>query len=173
MLLITKINERVQPFNCFGPNVAAAPAVAAGAAEAGRETSAVDLLIPVFIVPGDSPEERQALEHRARTQIGFYGSTRNYAFQFDDLGFEGTSARLNERIKAGDMEGLAATITDEMLDAYAIIGPWDEIADRIIDRYQGMAARVISYLTQEDLARNPGNVGRWGEIARAVSTAGS
>ena len=148
------------------------PAVAAGAAEAGREPSAVDLLIPAFIVPGDTPEEREALEQRARSQIGFYGSTKNYAFQFD-LGFEGTSARLNERIKAGDMEGLAATITDEMLDAFAIIGPWDEIADRIIDRYQGMAARVISYLTQEDLARNPGNAGRWGEIARAVSTAGS
>ncbi|MEM9132311.1 MAG: TIGR03617 family F420-dependent LLM class oxidoreductase [Actinomycetota bacterium] len=147
------------------------PAVAAGAAEAGRDPSAVDLLIPAFIVPGDTPEERAPLEQRARSQIGFYGSTKNYAFQFDDLGFEGTSARLNECIKAGDMAGLAGTITDEMLDAFAIIGPWDEIADRVIDRYRGMAARVISYLTQEDLARNPDNVGRWGEIARTVSAA--
>ena len=80
--------------------------------------------------PATRPRSAQFLARRARTQIGFYGSTKNYAFQFDDLGFEGTSARLNERLKAGDQDGLAATITDEMLDAYAIVGRWDEIADR-------------------------------------------
>jgi probable F420-dependent oxidoreductase len=147
------------------------PAVQAGAERAGRSLADVDLLVPVFIVPGDTPEERHALTQRARTQIGFYGSTRNYAFQFDDLGFDGTSARLNERLKAGDVDGLAATITDEMLDLYAVVGPWDEIADRVIDRYAGVAARVISYLTVEDVARHPEHLGRWGEIARAVRAA--
>ena len=147
------------------------PAVAEGAAEAGRDPAEVDLLIPAFIVPGDTPEDREFLAHRARTQIGFYGSTKNYAFQFDDLGFEGTSAKLNDRLKAGDMDGLAATITDEMLDRFAIVGRWDEIADRIVDRYQGAAERVISYLTHDDIARHPENVARWGEIARAVTAA--
>lgn len=148
------------------------PAVADGAAGVGRDPSEVDLLIPAFIVPGDTPEEREALILRARTQIGFYGSTRNYAFQFDDLGFEGTSAKLNDRLKAGDLDGLAATITDEMLEHFAIVGPWDEIADRILDRYHGVAERVISYLTHDDLTRNPDNVGRWGEIAAAVTANG-
>jgi probable F420-dependent oxidoreductase len=147
------------------------PAVSAGAQKAGRQPSEVDLLIPVFIAPGDTHEERAALVKRARTQIGFYGSTKNYAFQFDDLGFEGTSARLNERLKAGDTEGLAATITDDMLEHFAVIAPWDDIADRLISRYAGVAARVISYLTVEDLVRNPGNAGKWGEIARAVRSA--
>ncbi len=145
------------------------PAVEAGAEEAGRDPSEVDLLIPAFIVPGDTTEEREFLAQRARTQIGFYGSTRNYAFQFDDLGYEGTSAKLNDRLKAGDVEGMAATITDEMLDTYAIVGPWDEIADRIIDRYAGRAERVISYLTQVDLARRPENLQRWAAIAANVT----
>jgi probable F420-dependent oxidoreductase len=144
------------------------PAVHKGAERAGRTLDDVDLLIPVFIVPGDTPEEREPLARRARTQIGFYGSTRNYAFQFDDLGFDGTSAALNDRLKAGDLEGLAATITDEMLDAFAIVGRWDEIADRVVERYRGVAERVISYLTVEDIARHPDHLGRWGEIARAV-----
>ncbi len=147
------------------------PAVAEGAASADRDPSDVDLLIPAFIVPGDTPEERAALVHRARTQIGFYGSTKNYAFQFDDLGFEGVSSRLNDCIKAGDMDGLAATITDEMLDTFAIVGPWDEIADRIIDRYNGLAERVISYLTVDDLASNPDNVSKWRNVANAVTAA--
>ena len=147
------------------------PAVQAGAAKAGRPADDVDLLIPVFIVAGDSHEERELLARRARTQIGFYGSTKNYAFQFDDLGFEGTSAKLNERLKAGDQAGLAATITDEMLDTFAVVGRWDEIADRLIDRYDGRAERIISYLTVEDIARHPDHLGRWGEIARAVRDA--
>lgn len=147
------------------------PAVAEGAASADRDPADVDLLIPAFIVPGDTPEERAALAHRARTQIGFYGSTKNYAFQFDDLGFEGVSSRLNDCIKAGDMDGLANTITDEMLDMFAIVGPWDEIADRIIDRYKGLAERVISYLTVDDLSSNPANVSKWRNVANAVTAA--
>jgi probable F420-dependent oxidoreductase len=144
------------------------PAVRDGAERAGRSTDDVDLLIPAFIVPGDTPEEREPLTQRARTQIGFYGSTKNYAFQFDDLGFEGTSATLNECIKAGDFDRLNATITDEMLDAFAIVGPWDDVADRVIERYAGRAERLISYLTAEDIARNPERVGAWAEVAAAV-----
>jgi probable F420-dependent oxidoreductase len=147
------------------------PAVRAGAAKAGRPAADIDLLIPVFIVPGDTPEDRALLSRRARTQIGFYGSTRNYAFQFDDLGFEGTSAKLNERLKAGDMDGLSATITDEMLDVFAIVGRWDDVADQIIGRYSGRAERVVSYLTVDDITREPDHLARWGEIATAVRAA--
>ncbi len=144
------------------------PAVARGAASTGRSLDEVDLMIPVFIVPGDTGEERRALADRARAQIGFYGSTSNYSFQFDDLGFEGTSARLNELLKAGDITGLIAMIDDDMLDAFAVVGPWDEIADRLIERYDDRAARIISYLTLDDVAEHPEHLGRWGEIARAV-----
>ena len=147
------------------------PAIDAGARNAGRDSSDVDLLIPAFIVPGDTPAERDHLAHRARTQIAFYGSTRNYAFQFDDLGFEGVSAKLNERLKAGDVDGMAALITDEMLDHFAIVGPWDEIAERIVDRYHGRAERIISYLTHDDIEHRPDNIDGWAAIARAVATA--
>ncbi len=148
------------------------PAVRRGAERAGRDPAEIDLMVPTFIVPGDTPEERAPLVERTRMQIGFYGSTRNYAFQFDDLGFEGTSARLNERLKAGDIEGLTATITDEMLEQYAVVAPWDEVADRLVERYGGLASRVISYLTLEDVARDPQRIGRWAEVARAVRAAG-
>jgi probable F420-dependent oxidoreductase len=144
------------------------PAVREGAARQGRSVAEIELLVPVFIVPGDTPEERQALEQRAKTQIAFYGSTKNYAYQFDELGFQGTSARLNELLKAGDQAGLTNAITDEMLDAYAVVGKWDDVADELIRRYRGLASRVISYLTVEDLKRNPQNAGRWGEIAKAL-----
>ena len=148
------------------------PQVAEGAAKAGRQPDDVELIVPVFAVPGDSPEERAPLVHRAKTQVAFYGSTRNYAFQFDDLGFEGTSSRLNDQLKAGDVAAMADTITDEMLEHYAVVARWDDMADALIERYAGTATRVVMYLAEESMAERPETVGRWGEIARAVRAEG-
>jgi probable F420-dependent oxidoreductase len=147
------------------------PALTEGAAKAGREASDVDLIVPVFAVPGDTPEVRAALVARAKTQIAFYGSTPNYAFQFDDLGFGGTTAKLGELMKSGDMAGMAATITDEMLEHFAVVARWDDLADELVRRYSSRAKRVVMYLTLDDLDRNPANLERWGEVARAVRTA--
>ncbi len=144
------------------------PSVRAGEEKAGRTPATTDLLIPVFIVPGDTAEERALLTSKAKRQIGFYGSTPNYAFQFDDLGYEGTTENARSLLRNNDMAGLEAAITDEMLDHYAVVGPWDSIADTLITRYGDLAERVISYLTVDDLAQNPDHLGRWGEIARAV-----
>ncbi len=147
------------------------PSVATGRREAGRPDDSVELLVPVFIVPGDTHEERAQLLRTARAQIAFYGSTRNYAFQFDDLGFEGTSARLNACLKSGDIEGMVATITDEMLHHFAVVGTWEEVAAELRSRYAGRASRIISYLTEDDLSHKPENLGRWGELARALQAA--
>jgi len=147
------------------------PAVAAGAAKAGRRVEDIDLIVPVFAVPGDTPEERAPLVARAKTQIAFYGSTPNYAFQFDDLGFEGTTAKLGQLMKAGDIPGMAAAISDEMLEHFALVARWDDLADALLERYRGVASRVVMYLASEDIHRHPDHLPRWGEIARAVTAA--
>lgn len=147
------------------------PQVAEGAARADRSPDEVDLIVPVFAVPGDTPEERAQLLQRAKTQIAFYGSTRNYAFQFEDLGFEGVSAALNEKLKAGDIAGMADTITDEMVEHFAVVAAWDEMADALVDRYQGTASRLVMYLAAEQIGKDPSTAGRWGEVSRAVRAA--
>ena len=147
------------------------PAVSEGAAKSGRAVEDIDLIVPVFAVPGDTPEEREALVKRARTQIAFYGSTPNYAFQFDDLGFAGVTAELGALMKAGDMAGMAERITDDMLEHFALIARWDDLADKLIERYQGVARRVVMYLTADDVRRHPDNLPRWGEVAQAVRAA--
>lgn len=147
------------------------PEVTDGAARSGRDPGQVDLIVPVFAIPGDTPEERAPLLEAARARIAFYGSTRNYAFQFDDLGFEGTSARINEKMKAGDTAGMTALITDEMLGYFAVVARWDEMADALLDRYRGVAARLVMYMGEDSLQADPANPARWGEIARAVTGA--
>jgi probable F420-dependent oxidoreductase len=147
------------------------PGVAAGAESAGRSTDDIDLIIPVFAAPGDTPEERARLVQRARTQISFYGSTPNYAFQFDDLGFEGVTPQLGALIRKGDVDAMAALITDEMLEHYAVVCTWDELADRLIERYSGTASRLVMYLAEESIRHDPAAAGKWGEVARAVRDA--
>ncbi len=149
------------------------PLLAEGAARASRSSDDIDLMIPVFTVTGDTPEERSRSASAAKRQIGFYGTTPNYAFQFDDLGFEGTTGRLREAMKAGDLEAMEAVITDEMLDTYAVVADWDDLADRLIDRYRDRATRIVLYsaapgLTGPAAARN---ACRWAEVARAVRAA--
>ncbi len=131
----------------------------------------IDWIVPVFTVVGDTPEEQEPFRQRAKQQIAFYGSTKNYAFQFDMLGFEGTSARLNERMKAGDIAGMADLITDEMLEHYAVVSTWSDLADRLIDRYRGRAARIVMYQTEDSLARDPSLITKWGAVAEAVRAA--
>ena len=144
--------------------------LAAGAAKASRDPSTVDLIVPVFAIPGDTPEERAEMIRRTKTQLAFYGSTPNYAFQFEDLGYSGVTPMLGGLMKKGDVAGMMDVITDEMLEHFAVVAPWQDLADKLLLRYQGSAARVVMYLAAEDIRKNPGNLERWGEIARAVTS---
>ncbi len=144
------------------------PGLAEGAAKAERDVDDLELIIPVFACPGDTPEEQAVYAAQAKRQIAFYGSTPNYAFQFDDLGFEGTTAKIREKFKAGDLATIGDVITDEMLDHYALVASWDDMADKLLERYRGTAGRVVMYLGGPQMRTDPNELGKWGEIAQAV-----
>jgi hypothetical protein len=74
-------------------------------------------------------------------------------------------------MKKGDIAGMANAISDQMLDHFALVARWDDMADALIRRYAGKAARVVSYLAMGDIQQNPSHLGRWGEIAKAVRAA--
>jgi probable F420-dependent oxidoreductase len=86
------------------------PELTAGATRAGRSLDDLSIIVPTFAAPSDEWREM------ARMQVAFYGSTPNYAFLFEQLGRDGTTAKLREKQKAGDIAGMAAVIDDELLD---------------------------------------------------------
>ncbi|MEQ8693444.1 MAG: TIGR03617 family F420-dependent LLM class oxidoreductase [bacterium] len=145
------------------------PNVSKGAERTGRALNDIDLIVPVFAIPGDTPEERAPLLQRTRTQLAFYGSTPNYAFQFDDLGFTGTTKKLGKMMKEGDFDGLAEAITDEMMEHFAVVARWDDLADKLTERYGTVASRVVMYLAAESIHKNPENLAKWGEVGRAIN----
>ena len=144
------------------------PALAEGAARAGRDPRDLTIFVPTFVAAGDTDEELAAAREGVRRQISFYGSTPNYAFLFEQIGFEGTTERLRACQKAGDLDGMAAVISDDLLDHFAVSGSWDELPDRIVERHQGVATRVVLYLTGDDVFAGPTDIGRWGAVAAEV-----
>ena len=147
------------------------PGLAEGAARAGRDASRIDKIIPVIVAAGDTPEERAASVKEAKTTIAFYGATPNYAFQFDDLGYTGLRDQLRDCLKTGDNARSQALLTDEILDQFAVVARWDDVADRMIERYKGIAARLVIYLASHWREVDPKILERWGEVARAVRKA--
>ncbi|MCB0982577.1 MAG: LLM class flavin-dependent oxidoreductase, partial [Ilumatobacter sp.] len=69
------------------------PKVAEGAATTGRNVDDVTIIVPVNLIVGDTDEERAADREMMRGMLSFYGSTPNYAFIWDEAGFDGTTAR--------------------------------------------------------------------------------
>ena len=96
--------------------------------------------------------------------MSFYGSTPNYAFIWDEAGFEGTTARIREKQKAGDFKGMAAQITDEHIATFATESTWDGLADALIEKYGGIATRIVLYNALGDHERFE----RYGVVARSI-----
>jgi probable F420-dependent oxidoreductase len=144
------------------------PNLRAGAQEAGRDAGELHLTVPVFTAVGDTDGERARLRERARAQVAFYGSTPNYGFIFDLLGRDGTTDRLRERQKAGDMAGMVGVIDDDLLDHFLVSGSFEEMPARLVERYGGVADRVVLYFAGAAWSEAPDTFARWGEIARQV-----
>jgi probable F420-dependent oxidoreductase len=147
------------------------PNVAAGAAAAGRDAADVQLIVPLFTVPGDSEAERAPWRALARTQVAFYGSTPNYAFIFELLGRPGTTDALRERQKAGDIAGMSAVIDDDLLEPFIVEGNWSVLAGQIVERLHGVADRVVLYTAGMAYGGDRTHFDKLGAVARDLRDA--
>ena len=140
------------------------PNIAAGASKSGRSSSDIAVIVPVMTIVGDTDEERHNERELVRASMSFYGSTPNYAFIWDEAGFEGTTARIREKQKAGDFKGMAAQITDEHIAAFAVESTWENLADALIEKYGGIATRIVLYNALSD----PDRFERYGAVAKRL-----
>lgn len=146
----------------------ALPNISAGARNAGRDPSEIALIVPVMTIVGDDEQERAQDRAHLRAMLSFYGSTPNYAFVWDEAGFEGTTSRIRERQKAGDLAGMAAQITDDHLAVFTTESTWDGLADALVQRYGDLASRIVLYNAAGSHDDDPERFRRYGEIARTI-----
>jgi len=136
------------------------------ATAAGRRP---ELIVPAFTAFGDTDAERHRWREMARMQVAFYGSTPNYAFIFEQLGREGVTARIRERQKAGDIAGMAGVVDDDLLAHFLTEGTWAEADRLLVERYGGIADRVVLYFAGMAWAEDRTALERWREVAAAVA----
>lgn len=142
----------------------ALPNIAEGAAKAGWSASDIAVIVPVLTIVGDNDAERDEERQLVRVSMSYYDSTPNYAFIWDEAGFEGTTARIRERQKDGDFAGMAAQMTDDHIAAFATESCWDGLADALMNNYDGIATRLVLYNALND----PQRAERYGEVARRM-----
>jgi probable F420-dependent oxidoreductase len=118
------------------------PALRRGAKKAGRSLDGFELLAPGFVIARDSEEERAAGVEFVRSQIGFYGSTPAYRPVLELHGWGPLQEELNTLTKQGAWDRLGSVISDEMVDAFAVVGTPEEAAAEVLRRYGDVATRI-------------------------------
>lgn len=138
------------------------PALERGRHKAGATMDGFEISGPSFIVTGASDDEIAAAAKATREQIAFYGSTPAYRPVLDMHGWGSVQDELNALSKQGDWAKMGELITDEMLDAFAIVGPPESIAPELQRRYGDAVDRISLYTPYRS------DPDRWGPIIAAI-----
>jgi probable F420-dependent oxidoreductase len=143
------------------------PAVQEGLNRAGRSRADFTFRASTMVVLGDFPEERRKRARAVKQQIAFYASTRTYQPVLAAHGLEDLVPRLHAKSLAGDWEGMTDLISDETLELFAVSGPFEEIGDRIRERYRGLYDRTQLYPSFQPPLEDP----RWPAVLAGVGRA--
>jgi probable F420-dependent oxidoreductase len=119
------------------------PALTRGLARSGRDRREVQVSSPVFVVTGRDDAEMATAAAVFRKQIAFYASTPAYRRVLDLHGWGDLQPQLRTLSIAGDWDGMAALIGDDVLDAFAVVGPLDTIGAALVKRCSGVIDRVL------------------------------
>ncbi len=98
------------------------------------------------MITGRDRAKIERVREEVRRQIAFYASTRTYRVVLETHGWGEVGERLNQRAAKGDWNGMPAEISDQMVDAYSVSGTFEEIGDRVKERYAGLLDRVAFYM---------------------------
>ncbi|MGH0030537.1 MAG: TIGR03617 family F420-dependent LLM class oxidoreductase [Myxococcota bacterium] len=139
----------------------ALPAVAQGAKRAGRDPSEIELLAGPMVITGADDAELAAQREYVREMLTFLYSTPAYWPSLELFGWKEVGERLHRLTREGRWDDLRGAVSDEMLDALAPAGRYDEIGDVLRDAYGGLAAR-INFPVPKDPARDA-------DAARAIA----
>jgi probable F420-dependent oxidoreductase len=118
------------------------PALERGWKKAGKTRAEFEISYPVFVVTGKDSKAVDAAKVATRRQIAFYGSTPAYKPVLDSIGVGDMQSDLNTLSKQGRWEDMGALITDDILDAFAVVGGPSEIAGQIKRRYGDLVDRT-------------------------------
>ena len=124
-----------------------------GLGRSGRDRADFDYLPTVCCAIDD--DEEAAIEMARRT-ISFYATVRTYMPLWELHGFADNAVAGGDAFRRGDLAGVPAAISDEMVDAYCAAGPLDKVRARVeetAERADGLFLTPPTYfISPEELA---------------------
>ena len=115
------------------------PAIAEGAKKADRKREAITVATMAFVALSEKEIATQ------RQQVAFYASTPSYRPVLDLHGWGKVGEELGSMAARGRWTEMPGLISDEMLEAFVIIGSWADVADKLRAKYDGLLDRVGLY----------------------------
>jgi len=119
------------------------PALQRGLDRAGRRRAQFQVSGPVFVVTGRDEGEMAAAAAAYRKQIAFYASTPAYRKVLDLHGWGELQPELRRLSIEGAWDAMADLVDDEMLGAFAVVAPIDQVAAELAARCAGVIDRVL------------------------------
>ncbi len=139
------------------------PHVEEGLAKAGRDPASFEYATTAFVL-GGSEEQQEGLLNIVRGQLAFYGSTPTYRKVFDMHGWEDLQPRLQQAMREGRVAEAPGLIGEEVISEFTVRGQFDEVADRMREKYEGLVDRVGFYIPVIGGAHEA----QWGQVVKSV-----
>ena len=97
------------------------PAVEKGLEKSGRAREEFDISAPIMVVTGVNEEAFEQSTMAVKSQLGFYASTPAYRPVLEAQGWGDLLTEANQLTREGRWEDMANLITDEILNAFAVV----------------------------------------------------
>jgi len=124
------------------------PAIERGLARAGRKRSDFSLCYPAFVVTGRDAREWEQSRTATARQVAFYGSTPAYRGVLEVHGWGDLQTELNALSKQGQWEKMGELVTDEILEAFAVVAEPDAVPAALSKRFGGTIDRILCAFPQ-------------------------
>ncbi len=122
------------------------PAIEDGAHTVGRSRSDVSMSSAVFVATGRNQSEMDAAVAAVRQQVSFYASTPDYAAVMDLHGWSGVREELSQMASRKQWADMPALVTDDMIDAFAVVCAPQQLSARLREKYEGVLDRITLYI---------------------------
>jgi probable F420-dependent oxidoreductase len=147
------------------------PAAERAANSAQRSLASFEMSGGGFLVWGPTRELVALGREEVRRRVAFYSSTRAYAPVLEHHGLHALGPALRELIAAQRWDDLKTLVNDDVLDLFCAAGVYEEIAEKVEERFGGLVDRVHISLPREQQPADAKRAERALEALRALPSA--
>ncbi|MFJ2739789.1 LLM class flavin-dependent oxidoreductase [Streptomyces sp. NPDC087440] len=151
----------------------------AGLAASGRDRSALDVCQGAEVAFARDEDELTTMLAGRKKELAFSlggmgsGSTNFYNDAYSRQGWADVAAEVRTRWQAGDRDGAAALVTDDMVLATTLIGTPDRVRSRLRDWRDAGVTTIRLYPSGDSLAARLDTLGRALDLVREVDREGA